>query len=152
MKKDNVIYVVTSGEYSEYGIEGVFRDPKKAVAYAKAKNGEVEIFKLKDDDLNISGDKDIVFKVDVIFTRALTNYGDYAYSYTVHVDEVRVEYETEVSGHITYNQLLHRGINEFYPRTYWYYELYLKNYDTALLNKIVQDEFAKWKAEQEGIT
>lgn len=36
------VYVVTEGEYSDYCIDKVFIDKKKAMAYVSAKNGDVK--------------------------------------------------------------------------------------------------------------
>lgn len=49
------VYVVTSGDYSDYGIEAVFTDAQKAIDYAKYccswDAGRVEEYETKDDEI-----------------------------------------------------------------------------------------------------
>lgn len=64
------VYVVTSGEYSDYRINAVFTDLKKAACFAATENAEyrnnynplrIEEFKVADDDIEISGRRPVNF-------------------------------------------------------------------------------------------
>lgn len=48
------IYIVTSGEYSDYHIERVFQSKEKAEKYVQARGNvpEIEIYELSDDKIN----------------------------------------------------------------------------------------------------
>lgn len=147
MKKDNVIYVVTGGEYSEYHIVGVFESSEKALAKAKSVGGRVEPYHLLDDNIKIADKMSIVYKFHVCFYHTTRDeYGFYIYT----EGQTDVDYEINFPKNIEFNKMvLIESVNQ---RKRPIYDVYLKSYDTDLLNKIVQDEFAKWKAEQEGIT
>ena len=50
-----IIYLVTSGEYSQYGVEGAFSSLKKAWAYlGRRTDGEIEPLRLNDDKSSLS--------------------------------------------------------------------------------------------------
>lgn len=68
------IYVVTSGEYSSYGIEQVFLDKKKAEIYCAAHNTdytyyEVEEYETYDD--HIVGDQVICWSIKACFQKVI---------------------------------------------------------------------------------
>ena len=62
------VYIVTSGEYSDYRINAVFTDLKKAACFAATENltkkyclRRIEEFKVADDNIEISGRRPVNF-------------------------------------------------------------------------------------------
>ena len=56
-----IMYVVTSGEYSDYCINGVFSSEELAKAYIKEKGGHIEMYYLNDDAMPL-----IEYRIEVI--------------------------------------------------------------------------------------
>ena len=125
------IYVVTSGEYSGYGIEGVFLDKHKAEIYCAKNNvkyGDYRIEEYESDDDEIEGEIDIAWKYKI-------REGDRnAWGTIVHYS--------------------HRCLNEVTESNYrseLTATVYLRAEDYEKALKIARDMFAQYKAEKEGL-
>ena len=126
------IYVVTSGEYSEYGVDAVFLDKEKAMLYCAAHNVKetddpcwIEEYDTYDDDINADGPK-IAYRHYLTFGR---------------FDKWYVR-----SVYITFSKPSH--ISEDLQDAW----VYLPQEDGDLAIKIAQDMAAEAKARKEGST
>ena len=129
------IYVVTSGEYSEYGIDSVFIDKHKAEIYCAENNkseygyNDYRIEEYESEDENIEGDLEI------------------AWRYEINDDDRRAW------GIIV--PYTHKCLNEVKRNKYRLSHLkaivYLRKESNSKALKIARDMFAQYKAEQEGI-
>lgn len=126
------IYLVTSGEYSEYGVDAVFLDKEKAMLYCAAHNVKetddpcwIEEYDTYDDDINADGPK-------IAYRHHLTC-GRY---YKWYVQSVYITFSK--SSHISEDL-----------QDAW---VYLPQEDGDLAIKIAQDMAAKVRARREGLT
>ncbi len=144
------IYAVTSGSYSDYGIEQVFLTREKALAFIKAReakykwgNYRIEVYETYDDSIETAdGFLDNVY-VTCTVIYDVENGGNW--------------YVEPSCQYISYDdQILFSKINEFYDRhggklLRIKVELTVKPQLTDdQIIKIAQDEYAKWKAEKEN--
>lgn len=135
------IYVVTSGEYSEYGINRVFLDKEKAEIYCALCNGDASPYKPGFSNAQIetyeSSDDDIQGNIDI------------QYQYMVHEEsnEPSKEYYNVFRMHP-------KNENRIIPSPFGKHLkalVYLTREDPELAFKIGKDMIARYKAEQEGI-
>ena len=127
------IYVVTSGCYSEYGIDTVFVDKKEAAKFATVKNKSdnyttyrIESYETADGKIDIGNN---IAGFEYI---ASVDY-DYSLNEMLYVSSEPVpKFKSEASN---------------YWLCIWLEE---ENYDLA--EKILRDRFAEYKAKKEGIT
>lgn len=131
------IYVVTSGCYSDYGIDAVFVDKKEAAKFAAVKNksdsyttyrieSRIESYETADGKIDI-GNNIVGFEYSAFVK------DDYFMNETLYVSSDPVpKFKSEASNH-----LFHVWLEE-------------ENYDLA--EKILRDRFAEYKAKKEGIT
>lgn len=127
------IYVVTSGCYSEYGIDAVFVDKKEAAKFAAAKN-----------------------KSDNYTTYRIESYETADGEIDIRNNIVGFEYSTFVESDYFMNETLyvsHDPVPKFKSEAsnYWLC-VWLEEEDYELAEKILRDRFAEYKAKKEGIT
>lgn len=128
------IYLVTSGEYSGYGIEAAFLDRHKAEIYiaTRRSQGYYEEYWLEEwetSDDRIKGDVDTIWE-----------YHFYTGDIDIYTAHCIVKNEVGI-----YNNRIE--IEKGRPAAY----VYMKNNDNAKAKKIARDMYAKYKAEKEGI-
>lgn len=127
------IYVVTSGCYSDYGIDAVFVDKKEAAKFAAVKNKSgnyttyrIESYETDDGKIDI-GNNAVGFEYSA-FVKS-----DYFMNETLYVSYDPVpKFKSEASN-------------------YWLC-VWLEEEDYELAEKILRDRFAEHKAKKEGIT
>lgn len=127
------IYVVTSGCYSDYGIDAAFVDKKEAAKFAAVKNKDnnymtygIEEYETADGGIDI-GNNIAGFEYSAFVKN------DYFMNETLYVSSDPVpKFKSEAS-----NNRFHVWLEE-------------ENYDLA--EKILRDRFAEYKAKKEGIT
>lgn len=129
------IYLVASGEYSEYGVDAVFLNKEKAMLYCAAHNGKetddpydicwIEEYDTHDDDINADGKK-----------TACRHYLRFGVFDKWYVKSVYIAFSRP--SHISED--LHDA---------W---VYLPQEDDDLAIKIAQDMAAEAKARKEGLT
>lgn len=125
------IYLVTSGEYSEYGVDAVFLDKEKAMLYCamhnfnRSDNCAIEEYDTYDDNINADGKK--------------TAYLYYLYFGAFDRWYVKLTY-------ITFLRPSH--ISEDLKEAW----VYLQQEDEDKAIKIAQDMAAEAKARKEGLT
>ena len=126
------IYLVTSGEYSDYGVDAVFLDEEKAMLYCAARNVKetgdpcsIEEYDTRDDDINADGKK--------IAYRHYLRFGVFDKWYVKSV-------------YIAFSRPSH--ISEDLQDAW----VYLPQEDDDLAIKIAQDMAAEARARKEGLT
>lgn len=125
------VYVVTTGEYSDYGIDAVFLEEKKAMLYCAVRNikspdsFKIEEYETLDDNINTDGQK--------------AAYGYHIVSGSFHTWYVRSKF-------ITFLKPSH--MNEKATEAY----VYLTQNDEDKAIKIAEDMAAEAKARKEGLT
>ena len=130
------IYVVTSGEYSGYGIEAVFTDEGKANVYCAGHYDEysqpkIEVWETSDE--KIESDADTIWEYKM--------HTDNVKSHYPHISRCLVKHELgQYSNRIE--------IEDRCPVVY----VYLDECNERKACKIAQDVFAKYKAEKAGIS
>lgn len=133
------IYVVTSGQYSDYGIDAVFLDKRKAAIYLAAHEDyedyfsdtlRIEEWETQDDTIAVAPEKSINWKY--CFSRNLRG------EFVVSACHTTLESETKINRN-GYGIIV--GISVCLPEK-----------DEAKAQKIMQDTLAKIKAEEEGLT
>lgn len=127
------IYIITSGDYSEYGIEAVFTDKHEAEKYCAFYNDEVSYEKRIEeyiaDKETIETERQIVYQY----------FGYYDFSTAkMNVLPPRIKFLKPGEKQIEDKMHFRRIVN-----------LYERNDVKA--RKILQDMYMKWKAEREGI-
>ena len=131
-------YVITSGEYSSYGIEHISLDKKKAYAFADYLNNKgkynyydyynVEEFELDDFDIDAEN-----IKIGYLFIFGIIDgKAKYLGRMKCRIDNHKNEIE----------------LHERYER-YMKIKIWINKADKDVATKIAQDIFAKWKSEQE---
>lgn len=141
-----IVYIVTEGRYSDYGIRAVFLSREKAAAYIKANEGKyddyfIEELETSDDEIETTQDflDDIYIKIDV-------NYNFSTGKWTVDrnvADKVEYSYScAEVKTLKNWREPKAHGVYVTLRVRPW-------NSDEKII-KIAQDEYAKWKAEKEA--
>lgn len=138
------IYVVTSGEYSDYHIDAVFTDISKAEMYCAVHNGDSSMYHYGHEyrvEAYKSADNDIEDAVGV------------HYKFTVYDESAELPEGMEYD--IVFEMSLknaNRVVNKHcFGRPIIYAEIYLTENDPDLAFKIGKDMIAKYKAEQEGL-
>ncbi len=120
------IYVITSGEYSDYRIETVFTDKRKAEIYAATHSANIEEYEA--DECQVSSNTDVYVVHEFTARRGVVEPGC-DIQYTTRRQESRIN------------------------RSRYCYFIYVcldeRNEDKA--RKIAQDIFAKYKAEVFGL-
>lgn len=127
------IYVVTSGCYSDYGIDAVFVDKKEAAKFAAVKDKDnnymtyrIEEYETADGGIDI-GNNIAGFEYSAFVEN------DYFMNETLYVSNDPVpKFKSEASN-------------------YWLC-VWLEEEDYELAEKILRDRFAEYKAKKEGIT
>ena len=127
------IYVVTSGCYSDYGIDAVFVDKKEAAKFTAVKNKSdnyttyrIESYETADGKIDI-GNNIVGFEYSAFVK------DDYFMNETLYVSYDPVpKFKSEASN-------------------YWLC-VWLEEEDYELAEKILRDRFAEYKAKKEGIT
>lgn len=130
------IYVVTSGTYSEYGIDSVFIDKHKAEIYCALCNkdmvgnyGSYQVEEYESDDNDIKGEIELAWRYEIM-------------------DGDRSAYGTIVP-------YTHKCLNEvkelLFRRSSYEAIVYLRAEDNEKALKIARDMFAQYRAEKEGI-
>lgn len=125
------IYVVTTGEYSEYRIDSVFLDKHKAEIYCAKNNVRRDDYRIEEyesDDDEIEGEIDIAWKYEI-------REGD------------RNAWGTIV--HYSYRCL--NEVTESNYRSELTATVYLRAENDEKALKIARDMFAQYKAEKEGL-
>ena len=130
------IYVVTSGEYSEYGINAVFTDVEKASLYCAGHYDEysqpkIEVWETSDEKIESDADTIWEYKMRT----------DNVKSYYPHISRCLVKHELG-----RYNNRIE--IEDRCPVVY----VYLDEFDEMKACKIGHDVYAKYKAEIAGIS
>lgn len=144
------VYVVTSGEYSDYHVDGVFLSEDKAVAFCANNNHacldeswldpfNIEEYETMDENIE-STNEDIVYRYFVCGMHLKRAY----------CDEPVIIYDRDIEQDMEKNKRRDTdgGRREF-PRSQQY--VYLNRPDRETAIKIVQDRYAQWKAERAGI-
>lgn len=127
------IYVVTSGCYSDYGIDAVFVDKKEAAKFAAVKN-----------------------KSDSYTTYRIESYETADGKIDIGNNIAGFEYSTFVKNDYFMNETLYVSSNPV-PKfkseasNYWLC-VWLEEENYELAEKILRDRFAEYKAKKEGIT
>lgn len=137
------VYVVTSGEYSSYMINAVCLDKKEAKKLAEFYNGEVETYDTEDNSDKV---KDQYFYMITINERISYSGHCEWYFDTRCIDDCLDYYKKQPLNKIIKN-VESLGIRKYEA---YYYFCYAK--DSKHAEKIAQDAFAKYRAEQEGLT
>lgn len=126
------IYVVTSGEYSSYGIDAVFTDKKQAELYCAVHKGcHVETY--KDDEYHYEGE--VYYG---ILARDYYRYPlacEFFYSSKPINPTVRINPQTGLAAHDEYIIPVNKSYDEKYDA----------------MKKVARDYIAKYKAEKEGL-
>lgn len=133
------VYIVTSGEYSDYGIEQVYSNNEQAELHARLKDGRVEEYEL----LDVYEPEDDEDKV--ILERALK--GDYPYSMKVSINQ-----DGSVSAYVEpYNDCGYDEFNIMKPFRFswgrqitWSGEIFAK--DKSHAQKVLDDYVIQIKA------
>lgn len=127
------VYIVTSGEYSDYRIEAVFKSEEKAKIYAMTHACDIEPWETEDD--KIKADKSLSKKICY----------KYHFTYDNLCSEIRL-IDREISK---------IGTNEISEKHWSYKIIYYvtiytsEGYEKA--EKIALDLIAKYKAQKEGV-
>lgn len=128
------VYIITSGEYSDYEIEHVTLDKEKAERYCAVLNGKsryedyrVEEYKL--DDFEVSENLEIKWRVNV---RIYNPYGLNAKAEIRDIFKVSADAKDDI----------------VVRADYAYVPVLMKKLDEDKACKIALDRLAKWKAEQ----
>lgn len=143
------VYIVTEGEYSEYHIEGVFLDKKKAEEYCALMNrndygwmpsAAVEEYTTEDDSINTGGT------------------ARWLYSFRPSLKTIDISHKTmkpwETPRIVGYDKILtiEPDRNTLYACGYVYITFTLSERNDSKAKKIAYDALAEYKANQEGIT
>lgn len=141
------VYVVTSGEYSEYHVDGVFLSEDKAIAFCANHNHaclgdscmdpfNIEEYETMEDNIE-STSEDIVYRYFV--------WGMH------YCDAPVIMYDRDIEHDMKTNKWRDKYYDRTgFPKIQQY--VYLNRPDRETAIKIVQDRYAKWKAEKEGLT
>lgn len=138
------VYLVTKGDYSDYGIYGVFSTREKAEQYAHIISGEVDEWALDDITIpnNIAGKRLYrVFRYADGFIQASRN--EYV-GQPVEDDSV-----TEKAAPGWLPLLATEDVKYRLTHPHLYTEVWARDDDHA--KKIAADRFARYRAEQDGI-
>jgi len=142
------VYVVTAGEYSSYGIEAVFLDRDKAEVFCANHNKSdayecyvIEEYDSADDGIEAVKEK-LVYRYNV--------YGPH-YMAPRYTSEPVVMHSSETA---EWTERDVRNDRQWDRKQFPYSQrtVYLDEPDAGKAIKIVQDRYAKWKAEKEGLT
>lgn len=139
------VYVVTSGEYSSYGIEAIFLTREKAELYCANHNVieeytwyDIEEYDTMDDSLE-GADEEFCYRYYIN--------PQYKNPYVAEPTVMRwSEAEKDRERQREWNDTRYGR----FPRSQMFVYAYKPNKSQAV--KIVQDRYAKWKAEKEGLT
>lgn len=130
------IYVVTSGEYSGYGIEAVFTDEGKANVYCAEHYEDyappvIEVWETSDD--KIESDVDTIWEYKMLWQNEKLH-NPHSFRCLAKKEDGRYNNRVEIESHslIVY--------------------VYLKECNTRKAWKIANDVYAKYKAEKAGIS
>ena len=144
------IYIVTAGEYSDYGIVEVFENEQKAVMFAKAYNNgdyiygnaQIEVYETHDDCVDTGKDK-----IEHLFLYPINQVGVFNEYFIAHRTIFKDFFEkwyVKVEGNkITIN------IDKFRNGTFVF--CVLDKEDNTKAEKILQDKIAEVKAEMFGV-
>lgn len=138
------VYLVTKGDYSDYGIYGVFSTREKAEQYAHIISGEVDEWALDDITIpnNIAGKRLYrVFRYADGFIQASRN--EYV-GQPVEDDSV-----TERPALSWFSPFQSDEVRYHLAHPYLYTKVWARDDDHA--KKIAADRFARYRAEQDGI-
>ena len=143
------VYVVTSGEYSSYGIEAIFLTREKAELYCANHNVieeytwyDIEEYDTMDDNLE-SVDEEFCYRY---YVDPLRKKPRVAEPTVMRWSEAEKDMKRQSEWDDTQSGRLRDG----FPRSQMLVYAYKPNKSQAI--KIVQDRYAKWKAEKGGLT
>lgn len=134
----NKVYVVTKGEYSDYGIERIFSTREAAEKYCATDKDEYYSPMIEEWDLEDGSDiicpnvyKAICFRKDNHYAKFI----DYEIKYSCTPFELDIQLNRKVKyGHIS-------GLSGYIPINKTIKE-------AAVIQKIIYDAIAKWEAQQ----
>lgn len=146
------IYVVTSGEYSDYGIVKIFENIEDAERFCAIQNDDMkpygDVYRLEIYPLSGYGEEEKIQTYKALSCRVI-EYGDTIPS-TVKIMDIETKFSKK-----PFNKSIKRidywiGACEYsgvipVNKAYDIYE------QQEIVEKIIRDEFYKWKAEKEGI-
>lgn len=134
------VYIVTSGDYSDYHIERVFQSKEKAEAYVKARNNipKIETYELSDDNIQKLTTTGKFLRGDIAIGRSPGVWLDYhckhpgQYMTMGECDEYCFVDKVYVSGEYIYHLLM----GEFIPKDQWREQETIDRFSKVLTDKM----------------
>ena len=132
---DMTVYVITSGEYSDYGIVTVFTSKEKAEIYCATKNGSASYDKCRIEEYETDIEQiESNLTPKMVWSARVTEKGQNCNLY---------------SSHLSFKEINH--VEQWHDGAFYVVATLDKDLSIEEVEKIIHDRLAKWKAEREGL-